>query len=242
MSFTVRVDSSGLRRQVGYIKETIRGELRQAANEIGSEFVRRMRVNQFAGYTGQSHADKLQVRSGELRRDVRFLIKGQDSDLILRMEVLPQEDKQTNYGVVHEYGRTIRAKRGRYMTIPVGEALTPTGQTREAWRPRRGADGKWYVNGYRSFIFTGTNGKLYIGYHRNVAKAGRVAKGAKRGVERRDTKAVWRLQSEVNLPGGRLRFHQTWAEMDEYVQARVRAAIDRSTLAPIAGGRGAPSS
>jgi hypothetical protein len=212
MNFGIKIDDTGARRAIATRAREVRRTLLQAANRIGSEFVRRIREDQFTGYTGAARPDKLQVRSGDLRRHVRMSVNDSAGAIVLRLEVLPDEERQARYGSVHEFGATLQPRNAQFMTIPVGDSLTPTGQTREQWRPRRGSDGKWYVNGYRSFIFTAANGKTYIGYRTVRARGGRVRSGQRRPTSR-DVRAAWRLERTVTLPPGRMGFHRTWDEM-----------------------------
>jgi len=69
----------------------------------------------------------LKVRSGMLRRSIIGKVDG-DSRIILSAG----DGQRVRYAAIHEYGGTIRPKRGKYLAIPVGPALTSSGVARYA--------------------------------------------------------------------------------------------------------------
>jgi len=66
----------------------------------------------------------LNVRSGRLRSSIAHRIEEADGEITAKIGT------NVKYARIHEYGGTIRPKRAKHLTIPLGPALTPSGVAR----------------------------------------------------------------------------------------------------------------
>jgi hypothetical protein len=144
-------------------------EAEDAFKRMGAEWEGDMKEG-FTGYTGQSSPRTLQNRSGNLRRTIQYRTRGRSlRSLALVLQV---GDNRTPYAQMQEYGGVIRPRRGQYLTVPLRNALTPSGVTRGEAIIRRGADG-YYTDlgktrivtfGAKKFIAVRVNGQLRLLY------------------------------------------------------------------------------
>lgn len=117
----------------------------RSMNRAGAFHTRISTKELFVPYTGSSPADKLQTRTGGLRRSIGWETKGEGFGTALRVFAGPPAR-------IQEYGGTITAKRSKYLTIPLRAALTAAGA------PKRPDARSWDD----AFILKARNGKLFI--------------------------------------------------------------------------------
>ena len=114
------------------------------------------------------------------------------------------------YAAIHEYGGTVRPKRTKWLTIPVGRALTPTGQAKVTARMFIADPGSL---GYdASFFRKTTSGAVILGV---------------RGKKRQIIEPVFVLRSEVRIPGRRYMTHSVNQALPRVPQI-VEAAVNRA--------------
>lgn len=115
-------------------------EVRQAVEKLGARLpavlVRAMQevVLMLKRYIKQRKlsGQVLKVRSGRLRNSIASSVS------IIGKAVVGVVGTNVPYAKTHEFGATITPKRGKYLAIPIGGALTPAGVPRG--RPRDFAD------------------------------------------------------------------------------------------------------
>lgn len=72
---------------------------------------------------------RLHVRTGRLRQSVRAVVEGEGATLLVRLRAGAGK-ADLNYARIQEEGGVIRPKRGKFLTIPLGAAMTRAGVTR----------------------------------------------------------------------------------------------------------------
>lgn len=141
--------------------------MERALKRAGAQHQRTATKDLFTGYTGTSPADKLQTRSGALRRLIGWATRGSGFASELTIFAGPPAR-------IQEYGGTIKAKRKKYLTIPLRAALTPSGV------PKRPGARDWED----AFVLRSRAGKLFIARRRG-----------KKGLD-----LLYKLQESVRLP------------------------------------------
>ena len=78
--------------------------------------------------------ERLNVRSGFLRRSIAFRVEGDAAapELIVSAGGGRGNRGELRYAAIQEYGGTVVPKKGQWLAIPVGPALTPAGVARFA--------------------------------------------------------------------------------------------------------------
>jgi hypothetical protein len=147
-----RVDKLGLR-----MYEAARGGF----VELQETWVRRMKTQQFGPYQPGPTRRKLRTRSGHLRASVGGRVTGERLGTLRAL--LRVGGGRAGYARLHEKGGTIRPKRGRYLTVPLPEALRPgTGTLRPGAVIRRGADGYYTNFGPTVILQSGRHRVIYV--------------------------------------------------------------------------------
>lgn len=137
---TAKIDTAVIRQRIGRLPH---GFHRAIKKSLG---------RQLGGFTGDYTQKRLSThspgssvgrRSGTLARALTFETTGDRLDR-LRGRVFFDSthitvgtiggSPHTTYAHVHEYGATIVPKRAKWLTIPIGEALTPAGVARGSIR------------------------------------------------------------------------------------------------------------
>ena len=70
------------------------------------------------------------VRAGILRRSIRGMVEVENSTTVLSLSAGKDGTVAERYAALQEYGGTVTPKRGRYLAIPFGAALTGAGVPR----------------------------------------------------------------------------------------------------------------
>lgn len=186
-------------------------ELRKSLRDIGAFHTRRMQRGRFVPFVHGARPDKLQNRTGSLRRSFQWRVDGtQLGSLQLSLFT------DSPYAPIQETGGTIRPKRKRFLRIPLRPALTAGGAPsgRAALRPT--------PNGFvtdlgPTFIFKGRSGGLFIGIKGQNIAGGR-------------PKAFYVLKKQVTIED-RLGFVETFTDRTRrFIDARlgqVSARIER---------------
>lgn len=201
-----------------YAKDALKDAGRLFDNEMRQRFFKR---------TSNSD-DHLQARTGNLRRSLGYEVSGSKlSDLRLAVY-----SAGTKYANIQENGGTVTPKRGKYLTIPLRDNLTPAGVPRYPSardlraqlggvkgikRGPRGSKDK--LAGARTFILKSRSGKLFIVLQKGKGKP----------------QFLWVLVKKATIPP-RFGFRKTWnaqaklrdelfvRAMNEAVDAAVRKA------------------
>lgn len=74
----------------------------------------------------------LNVRTGRLRRSIRSEVKQEEGGWELALRAGGDGAADVKYARIHELGGVIRPTQSRFLAIPVGPALTPSGVARYA--------------------------------------------------------------------------------------------------------------
>lgn len=201
-------------------------EAKRALNEHGAYFTARMQKGQFTGYTNRQGTEGglLQNRSGMLRRSFGFGVTGglkDGYDLTLLVY-----SSGVKYARLQEYGGTIRPRRAKYLTIPLKDALTPSGVQRYS----SARDLFTYHPDQISVVRSPKSGKLFI-----VSDGRPGAKTAKG--KNSQTQWLYILKKSVTIPP-RLGFRKTFKSpvMAGDRQARLRVAVRRALAKVKLGG------
>jgi len=106
------------------------GAVRAALVEVGGRGQRLLKEGFLSG-------QRLNVRSGRLRNSVSLLVEDSPVQLELRMGRTRGAD--VHYAGILEEGGVITPKRGKFLAIPVGPAVTGAGVTKGGWESPRTA-------------------------------------------------------------------------------------------------------
>ena len=192
-------------------------EASKALKEHGAYFTARMQKGQFTGYTARQGTDGglLQNRSGMLRRSFGFTVIEESKYDPITLLVYSMGVK---YARLQEYGGTIRPRRSKYLTIPLKDALTPSGVQRYS----SARDLFNYHPDQMSVVQSPKSRKLFI-----VSDGRPGAKTAKG--KNSQTQWLYILKKSVTIPP-RLGFRKTFKSptMAGDRQARLRAAVRRT--------------
>lgn len=123
MSITVKVNSQRFRDLLKRTPGMINDGLNVTVNQVGIDFERRFKKDRMK--RSADAIDGLRTRTGNLsQKFTRAVIsEGNTRTLALGFSGVP-------YARIHEFGGTIRPKRAKWLTIPVGPALTASGVAR----------------------------------------------------------------------------------------------------------------
>ena len=114
----------------------------------------------------QNATTRLNVRTGRLRASIQGTVEqdgGGSFSIVLRAGT--PDGGRVPYARIHEEGGTIRPKRGRFLKIPVGPALTGAGVSRLP--PGRNGDFR-FVPTPRGGVLVGRDGKVWYVLRREV--------------------------------------------------------------------------
>ena len=118
MQFELTVDTSKFMRAVGRIPGAAKYARREICDQLGKRFIADFIRKAFAG------RPRLKNRTGNLRRSFGHqIVERQDGT-----QVLVRSNSQ--YAALQEHGGTVTPKRSKWLTIPVGPALTAAGVAR----------------------------------------------------------------------------------------------------------------
>lgn len=120
-------------RRLERLRAAIAPASRRALLVVGGNSTRLLREGYLSG-------QRLGARSGRLRNSTSMQVTQDADGVTLRVSVGRGDD--VRYAAIQEYGGTIRPKRGRFLAIPVGPAVTPAGVTRGGWESPRTAPAK----------------------------------------------------------------------------------------------------
>jgi len=198
--------------------------MRRALNEIGFEHSNWMKRRRFVPYRGRSPRNKLQTRTGGLRRSIGHKTKGSNlGNLQVRMFV------GAKHGHIHETGGTIRPKRRQWLTVPTKAALTKGGALSGRYRIRTGwhaastragsSRGAYETDAGPTFIFKGKSGGLFIGIRKRDGTTIKVRGGS--------PKAFYVLKKSVHISprlGFKIEFNK---HTKRYIVRRIGQAGDQ---------------
>lgn len=199
MVATFRIDTVKLERRFDHFSRDLTKEFRSSFRDVGAEFVRRMRTRQFRGYSGPfvpAGAKTLQKRSGQLARSLGFQTRLRGSDLTMQAF-----SAGTEHARIQELGGTIRPKRVRFLTVPLPQALTPSGNLKGRYVQGAPTRKELFRLGRVLFDTTPSGRKLI---------------------------PVFALKRSVRIPKGRFGFFRTWEGMEKFRRKRTRAAYKRA--------------
>ena len=109
--------------QIRELRKAVPIEMAAAATEVGARGVRLLREGYLSGA-------RLRVRSGRLRGTASSSVTRAFGSVALTVTVGRANDASLSYARIQEDGGTITPKRGRFLAIPVGPALTAAGVAR----------------------------------------------------------------------------------------------------------------
>ena len=112
----------------------------------------------------QNATTRLNVHSGRLRASIRGTVEQVSGDLAIVLRA-GTDGGAVPYARIQEEGGTIRPKKGKYLKIPVGPALTGAGVSRLP--PGRSGDFR-FVPTPRGGVLVGRDGKVWYVLRREV--------------------------------------------------------------------------
>jgi len=178
--FAATIDARRVGRALGAFPVQFGRRAKRAFVKGGVVWEREMKMD-FVGYSGVSGAT-LQNRSGNLRRTVQYRVEG---DTLRKLSlVLQAGDNRTPYALAQEYGAVITPVNGSYLTVPMDDALTPSGVIRGDALIRGGGDDYYTDRGPTSIIEV--NGTLFV---------------TDGGEDGEDPRFLYVLKDEVVIPG-----------------------------------------
>ena len=220
----ITMDAEKLNRAINRLPTVLALEMRAALLNIGAEHVKRVKQN-FTTYTpGQNKGNQLQVRSGSLRNAVGpSELSGANLASLRLTQIVRRPTNGRPYAPLQELGGTVRPKKARALTMPIGVALDPSGKLRTKFRVRRDGTWKsgkprWVTNeGLPTFILR-KGGRAFVAYRRPNMKS---AEGRNKAI------VIYRLLDEARIPP-RLAFGRIWGEMRAYQEGQLRGAVERT--------------
>lgn len=182
---TITVDARAVDRALKESPDRVRDSMTRSFRRIGIKWEGSVKKG-FTGYSGQS-GSRLQNRSGNLRRSIQFRVGNPKrlDDLTLRMLA---GGGAAPYAHSQEYGAVIKPKKRKYLTIPMPDALTPSGVVKGS-ALIRGSGGKFTTDMGRTFIFKSASGNLFV--------------AVKPGSGSGRLRLLYILKKSVTLPGPR---------------------------------------
>jgi hypothetical protein len=190
----LRVDASRAIRRLAKVRRDLPVRARAALRFLGAEWERRMKRGQFFPYRGRSYARRLQIRTGSLRRAIRFRLAGTPKEPELRMFV-----QGVPHARIQELGGVVRGR--PWLAIPLPSTLKPSGAGVKArYKTVRRGGGWETTRGERTFV--------------RRTKAGNLVVFAVTGTRTKRLVPLLALKRRVKLPAGRLGFFRTWREME----------------------------
>lgn len=117
------------------------------ATEEAMMYAMRRSVIRLADYIAEEKLSgkKLNVRTGNLRRSFQ---ENKARKVQRRADgVIGTVGTNVKYAKIQEYGGTIRPKKKKWLTVPIGEALTPSGAPRGSARDFKGTFFAWSRKG-----------------------------------------------------------------------------------------------
>ena len=214
-----KLDISGLKRVLARYPKALDAEMRKALEQHGLYFRQKMITDRFTGYTGnRNQGDKLQNRSGQLRRSFGSeVVGGIGQSTPLTLAVFSQG---SIYSRLQEYGGVIKPKKAKYLTVPLDDALTPSGV-------QRYPSARDLFNRYpdQVRVIKVKSGRLFI-----VSDGKPGSKPPKRKKRQSDLVWLYQLKKSVKVPA-RLGFRATWYSSDlvaDRVQ-RLNDAVKRAS-------------
>jgi len=124
------------------------------AFDLAGAFHQRVMAKRFVPYGSR---DPIQTRSSALRESFDWETRGTGLDIETRLFAagLP-------YIRAQEYGATIRPKNKRYLTVPLSDALAPTGVLKGGARLVPRGKGYQTADGAPTFVFRSRSGNLLV--------------------------------------------------------------------------------
>lgn len=232
----VRLDAAKARLALERAPALLAHNIRRAMIDMGAEHNKRVKTR-FKSWTwGKKTVPEIQMKDGSLRNAVAAPDVSPAGTSLNALTMILKVDRPANgrpYAEVQEMGKTINAKPGGAMTIPLRDILNARGYVLPKYRlvrggvikrgPNKGKQGWMTAGGQRTFILK-KGDKAYVAVRR-----GRAAKGSGRTVN-----ALYTLRQSVTLHP-RLQFGAEWKKMGEFQQAALNLALER-TLAGLTGG------
>ncbi len=154
----VEFDASRVARAVERTRDELSRQIPSALTIHALYFEREWKASTFTGYAGRGQEDsgrsQLYNRSGRLRGSFKYSVSGEG--LAAGLSLTVGSGIPGNYARIQEYGGTIRPIRGRYLTVPLPDNQTATGNPRyeSAARLREGGN---------TFVTRTKAGNLLIG-------------------------------------------------------------------------------
>ena len=184
--------------------------------DIGINHTNAVKKRQFGPYRGNSYSDKLQARTGGLRKGVGYKTK-RGSGLGVQTRLFATGKA----AVLQEHGGTIRPKRSKFLTIPLPAALTKAGAQSGKYKIRLGTASRSARSGASrlrhitdagpTFIFKSKRGNLIVGITNPKT-------GKPYGSGGRIT-PFYVLKKQVSIPP-RFGFLKTWKQLGRRFAAR----------------------
>lgn len=217
------IDYKSLVQALTKLPKALNVEAQAAFKLHGALMVNRMQ-RRFTGYTGRQGTEGglLQNRSKFLRNSFKFQVAGGlGSGSNLTLFVFSTGVK---YARMQEYGGTVRPKRAKYLTIPLSDAMTPSGVQR-------------YPGGARQ-LFTSYPSQMSVVKSPKSGKLFIISDG-KPGVKNpkgknADLQWLYILKKSVVIPP-RLGFRSTWASQEMVNDRAARLNLAAKTALSRAG-------
>jgi phage gpG-like protein len=216
------------------LEKRVAGKFKKAFSQMGADWERALKARHGTGGAAaspitSSRPGRLYRRDGALMRSVKFFTEpsaggkagregygGAELTLNRLALVMMVGDSATPYAKIHEYGGTVTPKSKKWLTVPLPDAVTPSGRPKGAAQIRRTGDG-WETDMGPTFI-------LQKGSRRFIA----VQTG-------KDIKLLYTLRKSVTIPP-RLNMVRTFEERAGFQRNLLKTAM-RDALDSVGKGK-----
>lgn len=219
-TFTLSSDIRSVAKRYGAngpMHKALGRELHRALVDAAGSWERQVK-RRFVNYTGTSRSDRLQLRSGEHRRGIKFkrFGSGWDGGALLI--------SQGPGSRVHEFDKPTTIKGKPWLSIPLPHTLTPSGGRVQAKFMTRPVGKHWRMpDNSRTWIKPSKTGSGLTVFGNVKGKA----------------VPLRALKREVTVPGGRLGMRDTWRSKPMRVERKrlVKRAVKRALARAKRGGK-----
>lgn len=246
-ALAITVNARQLEHALELAPKRMRDELRTVLLKVGIAHENIVKRNRFGGYRGgiigpQLPNSRLQRRSGALAQ--AYKMDPPSATGLEMTSAIRKGMKGSVYAKMQEFGGTVKPKKGKFLTVPLPAALTPSGVLKGRYRIRRsgGSASGYTTDAGDTFLFKSKRGALLIGIkERRAAYSSGVAVGytereatSGRG-KKRELKAFYVLKRSVTIKP-RFGFFDSW---DKLERSTLPVLVNRASSRILKEGTGA---
>jgi len=200
VQFKLDMRNKAARAAFGSAPAEFHRHLHRGYQEIGDAFVEATNDRISRKWTFRNKTNRLSRRSGDLARSLDSRMVGSGEDM--RLVVTIGDSRTAKYVWMQEEGDTIRPVKGKFLTIPQPDNLTPGGRVRYPSARDLMGTGRTYRKGRAIFLRTGLH-------------------------QTDNDPMLWALVKSVTIKP-RLKFRSTWlnsTSVDKMRRAKLQEAV-----------------